>query len=1227
MNGSLADVAADDASLLASSRAGDVAAFGQLIERYHNLVCAIAYSRTGDRIASEDIAQDTFLAAWRGIADLRDPDKLRGWLCGIARNLAGKTLRTRRRDAIEDVDDLEGQLAGDPGPLTAMLSKELESTVWAALEKLPATYREPLVLFYREQQSIKQVALGLGLTEETAKQRLSRGRLSLRENIGDLVEQTLQAGRPRKAAAAAVLAAILAAQGSSTAMAATHATRTAGRGYVLAAVGGVVAIAVGVAVFVGSTKPAERARSSNRDDGAAVEELRRAHDAYRASAPGVRTCELRGSVMRADRSAIAGALVTLVEHSWQAVALEPITVETDAVGQWKTPPITAGSYTVSVSAPGARAAARVATCAESRLDDDAFTLEATGATLRGSISDIGGGPIVGAMVWVLDLQQTSAMFVTRTDADGAYEIIVPPGLYMALLSHPEYAVEVRPVTLGDAGIREDFTLLPGASIEGTVVDSGGAPVAGAKVTTVAPSLQAQDGPVRWQLASTYGALLPVFTDANGRFRLRGLPPGTTRLTARASSLATTTPTTVELSLAQQATGATITVSTARTISGFVVARGAETRGVQSVQLVAFREDAPMALPTMATTDGAGYFELAGLTPGAYRIAATGAGHAPYVTEDHIAIADRDATDTVVVLERGFTVRGRVEPSNAASIKLVPAATAMSTVNFVKSAMTRPVVDDQGNFTFVAAQGAYIISATTFDRRAEQPLTVTSNQAGLRLTLQPRPAITGTVVDDTGAKLAGVLVAATPPRLHDPLGMLHTTVRTDDNGAFTIIGVTAGRHKLRVFDAKGQRPWAGTPKRPYKAHLVEVPATGAITEKLEVASRSGRISGVVVAADGRPSMDTWIEVSADDAASNPALFPSPPVLTDAHGRFSIDGVFGRELVVEASSSDGTQRAVTKAALGAQVKLELRPMATLAGKVTRDGKPVAAFEVRLRHTATEERHQTRGAAGAFSMPAMAGEYELSVTSALGYARRSITIGADPAIDLVLEPWSSLRGRVVGTDGKPWVGAMLVVDEYVDPTPLRTDASGAFKLERVIAGRNELMIVHATERGQFFTVDVELERGTQLDLDVISPRRERPLTGDPLLDLQAMRSTMTPQTTASSSADLGMQMFVSVDPPTAAELAAVKTDPLIASRQGKDAKASLWIVAVDPNGPAASAGFRRGDRIVGVGMTKINDGESAVELMMSLTQPWRSKGRSVPWAVVRGGRELKIDVLVSN
>ena len=82
-----------DETLVQRSLAGDRSAFGAIVSRYQSLVAAIAYSAIGSLSRSEDLAQETFIEAWRQLASLREPGLLRAWLCGIARNRTHDALR------------------------------------------------------------------------------------------------------------------------------------------------------------------------------------------------------------------------------------------------------------------------------------------------------------------------------------------------------------------------------------------------------------------------------------------------------------------------------------------------------------------------------------------------------------------------------------------------------------------------------------------------------------------------------------------------------------------------------------------------------------------------------------------------------------------------------------------------------------------------------------------------------------------------------------------------------------------------------------------------------------------------------------------------------------------------------------------------------------------------------------------------------------------------------
>ncbi|MCE9576228.1 MAG: sigma-70 family RNA polymerase sigma factor [Deltaproteobacteria bacterium] len=196
-----------DAELIAASRRGERAAFGHLVERYQDLVCAVSYSSTRNRALSEDVAQDTFLAAWAQLDQLREATRVRAWLCGIARNLARKARVHRRREEPQaEVDQSAADLRATP--YEAVSQAQTSRQVWDALARIPAAYREVMVLYYQQQRSIAEIAEALMIREDAALQRLTRGRRLLAREVAVLIESALADDRPRKNLVAGVLAAL-----------------------------------------------------------------------------------------------------------------------------------------------------------------------------------------------------------------------------------------------------------------------------------------------------------------------------------------------------------------------------------------------------------------------------------------------------------------------------------------------------------------------------------------------------------------------------------------------------------------------------------------------------------------------------------------------------------------------------------------------------------------------------------------------------------------------------------------------------------------------------------------------------------------------------------------------------------------------------------------------------------------------------------------------------------
>ncbi len=190
------------------SRGGDREAFGRIVRQYQGIVSGLVYGMLGDFHRSEDIAQETFLVAWKKLDELRDVSKLPGWLCGIARNLAKKHLeRHPKLPSLTDseVNDIP-ELSDDPA--TRLAREERNRLLWDALENIPEKYRVPLVLYYRNEKSVCDIAAALELSEEALHMRLSRARKYLRKELERQVAGALFSSAPGELFSLAVIAAL-----------------------------------------------------------------------------------------------------------------------------------------------------------------------------------------------------------------------------------------------------------------------------------------------------------------------------------------------------------------------------------------------------------------------------------------------------------------------------------------------------------------------------------------------------------------------------------------------------------------------------------------------------------------------------------------------------------------------------------------------------------------------------------------------------------------------------------------------------------------------------------------------------------------------------------------------------------------------------------------------------------------------------------------------------------
>ncbi len=193
----LAQEAVED--LVERAKAGDRPAFGQLVEVYQDKIYGYVSRMLGDPDEAEDVAQETFVRAYRSLPHFRGAASFHTWLYRIASNLAIDVARRNRRQSTGDFSldepleseegDYEREIADESGsPEQLTQRREMQELVRQAVAELPEKLRAVVVLYELQGESYEDIAEILGCPLGTVKSRLFNARSQLKDMLEQLVD-------------------------------------------------------------------------------------------------------------------------------------------------------------------------------------------------------------------------------------------------------------------------------------------------------------------------------------------------------------------------------------------------------------------------------------------------------------------------------------------------------------------------------------------------------------------------------------------------------------------------------------------------------------------------------------------------------------------------------------------------------------------------------------------------------------------------------------------------------------------------------------------------------------------------------------------------------------------------------------------------------------------------------------------------------------------------------
>lgn len=676
-----------DAHLIQKTLGGDPSAFERLVDRYMQIVHAVAYAHTGNRADAEDVAQETFLKAYTALGSLQDRSRFGPWLATTARNKAIDTVRSRQRR-----HDLVNRLPQNGIVEVDFSESERHEQLREHIMALEEGPREVILLHYFAGKNLRDIARILQITKAAAQKRLCRARETLSESVMRTLSTPVNAEKAkqeRKRRIMAALATTSAPWKATSPVAGGASSLVAGAAAKWIAAVGVFAVIATAAIVPAWQTQQETGAKSPAPVVTAAPELpvpvaqpkpaAAKTDAVLAAAPAQRDPAaggIEGRVVDGKGLVIAkiNVMASIVERGPDGKVAKRtgmVTTTTDDQGRFALVGTGPGKFELSLLPPGSNVYLEQsfgeAEVVKGETTRDVVLVFDTskGVQVFGHVLDPAGKPIAEALV---STHGRGPLFDTKTDDKGAFTFTYfDSGVFNLFASHPKFGATCI-INAEPKGEPFELVLSGQGVLEGRVIAAeSGAPIHTFQLGYFEADLCDAE---RFLAETRYTA----FQDEQGRFRLENVPSGTLGLVTRVPGRATVV-TSVEAVAGKTTDGIEVKVANGATLDGLVT--GADGKPVAEALVFEGRlpNANPSQYPRMATTqtDAEGRFQLR-VSPDLSRLVS--AYHADYPAGGVTTIewvSDRP-NPVRITLDQGRIVRGIVTVGGVPRAKVKMALT-------------------------------------------------------------------------------------------------------------------------------------------------------------------------------------------------------------------------------------------------------------------------------------------------------------------------------------------------------------------------------------------------------------------------------------------------------------------------------------------------------------------------------------------------------------------------